>query len=134
MAGPALVAAAEYILLGTSTTVAVRYFAFFLSVQIFISVATILTWVGNTHAMDAMDAKRGGAFAILATGGQCGPVLGTNIFPKTNAPYCRKGMWISCGACLLANRRDRKYGKDGDWNHLDSGAGMGDDDRSRYVI
>ena len=98
MAGPALVAAVRYILLGTSTTVAVRYFAFFLSVQIFISVAMILTWVGNTHATDS---KRGGAFAILATGGQCGPVLGTNIFPKTDAPHYREGMWISCGACLL---------------------------------
>lgn len=126
MAGPALVTAVRYILLGTSTTVAVRYFTFFLSVQTFISVAMILTWVGNTHAMDS---KRGGAFAILATGGQCGPVLGTNIFPKTDAPYYRQGMWISCGACLLVffcavlqafilcranKKRDRKYRKDGD--------------------
>jgi MFS family permease len=146
VAGPALVAAIGYILLGTSTTVAVRYFAFFLSVQIFISVAMVLTWVGNTHATDS---KRGGALAILATGGQCGPVLGTNVFPKTDAPYYRKGMWISCGACLLVfvcavlqsfilwranKKRDRKYGKDRDWAHLDTGAGMGNDKKFRYVI
>ena len=130
MAGPALVAAVGYILLGTSTTVAVRYF---LSVQIFISVAMILTWVGNAHATGS---KRGGAFAMLAAGGQGGPVLGTNIFPKTDAPYYREGMWISCGACLLVffcavlqtfilwranKKRDRKYGKDRDWTHLDTG-------------
>lgn len=142
----ALVAAIGYILLGTSRTVAVRYFGLFLSVQIFISVAMVLTWVGNTHATDS---KRAGALAILATGGQCGPVLGTNIFPKAEAPYYRKGMWVSCGACFLvfglalvqmavlvrANRkRDRKYGTERDWSHLDAGRGRGDDKRFRYAI
>lgn len=66
VAGAALVAAIGYILLGTSTTMAVRYFGLFLSVQIFVSVAMILTWVGNTHTTDS---KRGGALAILATDG-----------------------------------------------------------------
>jgi MFS family permease len=146
VAGPALVAAIGCILLGTSTTVALRYFGLFLSVQILISVAMILTWVGNTHATYS---KRGAALAILATGGQCGPVLGTNVFPKTDAPYYRKGMWVSSGACVLVfvcallqsfilwranKKRDRKYGKDRDWAHLDTGAGMGNDKRSRYVI
>ena len=45
--GPALVAAVGYILLVTSIAVAVRYFAFFLSVQIFIGVTLVLMWVGN---------------------------------------------------------------------------------------
>jgi len=143
---PALIAAVGYILLGATSTTAVRYFGLFLAVQIFCSVAMLLIWVANTHATDS---KRAGGLAILATGGQCGPVLGTNIFPTTDAPYYRKGMWISCGACLLvfflslfqmfflwrANRkRDKKYGKDRDWTYLDTGAGMGNDKRFRYAI
>lgn len=146
VAAPGLVAAIGYILLGTSKTVAVRYFGLFLATQIFISVAMTLTWVGNTHATDS---KRAGAFAILATFGQCGPVLWTNIFPKTDAPYYRKGMWISCCACLMVfvlacvqstllwranKKRDRKYGVNRDFEHVDSGGGMGFDKRFRYVI
>ena len=143
---PALIAAVGYILLGATSTTAVRYFGLFLAVQIFCSVAMLLIWVANTHATDS---KRAGGLAILATGGQCGPVLGTNVFPTTDAPYYRKGMWISCGACLLvfflslfqmfflwrANRkRDKMYGKDRDWTHLDTGEGMGNDKRFRYAI
>ena len=94
----ALVAAIGFIILATKSSAAVRYFALFLAVQIFVSVALILTWVGNTHATDS---KRAGAFAILATGGQCGPILGTNVFPAADEPYYRKGMWVSCGACLI---------------------------------
>ncbi|GKZ23029.1 hypothetical protein AbraIFM66951_008960 [Aspergillus brasiliensis] len=123
--GGALVAAIGYIVLATQTTVAVRYFGLFLATQVFVSVALILTWVGNTHATDS---KRAGAFAILATGGQCGPILGTNVFPDSDKPYYRKGMWISCGACLIvvvmgcwqmyllgrANRHlDREYEQNG---------------------
>lgn len=146
VAVPGLVAAIGYILLGTSKTVAVRYFGLFLATQIFISVAMTLTWVANTHATDS---KRAGAFAILATFGQCGPVLGTNIFPKSDAPYYRKGMWISCGACIMVfvlaclqstllwranKKRDREYGANRDFEHIDSGGGMGFDKRFRYVI
>lgn len=86
LAGPALVAAAGYTLLGTSITMAVRYFAFFLSIQIFIGVTLVLMWVGNTHATDS---KKGGTLAILATEGQFRPVP-TNIFHKTDTPYYRK--------------------------------------------
>jgi MFS family permease len=146
VAGPGLVAAIGYILLATSKTVAVRYFGLFLATQIFISVAMTLTWVGNTHATDS---KRAGALAILATFGQCGPVLGTNIFPSSDEPYYRKGMWISCGACIMVfvlacvqmillwranKKRDRKYGADRDFEHLDAGSGMGFDKRFKYVI
>lgn len=146
VAGAATIAAIGYILLGTSTIVAVRYFGLFLAVWIFVSVALILSWVGNTHATDS---KRAGALSILATGGQCGPVLGTNIFPLSEEPYYRKGMWISCGACLLVvlfacmqmtilwranKKRDKKYGKDRDETHLDVTNGLGNDKYFRYVI
>jgi hypothetical protein len=55
VAGPALVAAVGYILLVTSIAMAVRYFAFFLSVQIFIGVTLVLMWVGN--ACDGLEER-----------------------------------------------------------------------------
>lgn len=38
--------------------------------------------------------------AILNIVGQCGPLLGINIFPKNEAPLYHKGMWI-CAAFTL---------------------------------
>ncbi|OJZ88876.1 hypothetical protein ASPFODRAFT_127854 [Aspergillus luchuensis CBS 106.47] len=145
--GGALIAAIGYIVLATQTTVAVRYFGLFLATQVFVSVALILTWVGNTHATDS---KRAGAFAILATGGQCGPILGTNVFPDSDKPYYRKGMWISCGACLIvvvmgcwqmyllwrANRHlDRESEQNGGNLSGDQSEGKNEADRPfRYIL
>jgi len=146
VAGPALLAAVGYIILGTTTGVGPRYFGLFLAVLIFVSVAMVLTWVGNTHATDS---KRAAGLAILATGGQCGPVLGTNIFPKSDAPYYRKGMWISCGACFItvvaacmqmailhrANQKaDEKYGRQRDVTHLERPTEWGNDEQFRYMV
>jgi MFS family permease len=146
VAGAALVAAIGYILLATQTTVGVRYFGFFLATIIFASVALLLVWVSNTHATDS---KRAAGLAILATGGQCGPVLGTNIFPANEAPLYRKGMWISCGACLLVfflailqsyllwrenKKRDAKYGKERDTTYIPVQSELGDDKYFRFII
>jgi MFS family permease len=146
VAGPALLAAVGYIILGTTSSTGPRYFGLFLAVLIFVSVAMTLTWVGNTHATDS---KRAVALAILATGGQCGPVLGTNIFPKSDKPYYRKGMWISCGACLLVvvtasmqmgllwrenKKRDREFGKEREIVHLEEPDEMGRERRFRYMV
>jgi len=62
-----------FIIQATCSTTAVRYFAIFLSVQIFASVALLLSWVANIHATES---KRAGGYTVLATIGQCGPVLG----------------------------------------------------------
>ncbi|KAL9107271.1 MAG: hypothetical protein Q9227_007813 [Pyrenula ochraceoflavens] len=141
-----LIAAIGYIIQATTTGVGVRYFAMFLSVMIFVSVACVLIWVSNMHATDT---KRAGALAICATMGQCGPVLGTNIFPKSEGPYYRKGMWVSAGACLIVfvvsaaqsamlwreNRaRDRKWGKGRDEMHTRVTDSYGRDEYFRYVI
>lgn len=146
IAGAALVGAIGYILLATQDTVGVRYFGFFLATIIFTSVALLLTWVTNTHATDS---KRAAGLAILATGGQCGPVLGTNIFPPSEAPFYRKGMWISCGACLLVvvfatiqsfllwrenKKRDAKYGKERDTTYIGVHNTLGNDESFRYII
>jgi len=146
VAAPALLAAVGYIILATTSAVGPRYFGLFLAVQIFVSVAMVLTWVGNTHATDS---KRSAGLAILATGGQCGPVLGTNIFPKSEAPYYRKGMWVSCGACLIVvvaacmqmailhranKKRDEKYGAQRDVVHLERPTEFGEDKQFRYMV
>ncbi|EMC93083.1 hypothetical protein BAUCODRAFT_77488 [Baudoinia panamericana UAMH 10762] len=87
-----------FIIQATCTTTGVRYFGIFLSVQIFASVALLLAWVANIHATES---KRAGGYTVLATIGQCGPLLGTNVFPASEKPYYRKGMWISAAFCLL---------------------------------
>ncbi|KAK4547753.1 hypothetical protein LTR36_000711 [Oleoguttula mirabilis] len=94
----AITGAIGFVLQATCSTTAVRYFAIFLSVQIFASVALLLSWTANIHATES---KRAGAYTVLATIGQCGPLLGTNVFPESEAPYYRKGMWISASFCLL---------------------------------
>jgi len=119
----ALLAAIGILIMSTATTTGVRYFALYLCVLIFVPVAIILAWVSNNSATDS---KRAGGLWILTTTGQCGPLLGINIFPLTEAPYYRKGMWICCGFCLFVvglasrlslflfrenRRRDRVYGK-----------------------
>lgn len=62
----------------------------------------------------------------MQTVGQCGTLLGTNMFPAGEKPYYRKGMWIGFSFSMLAavgaatlsylfwrenKRRDRVYGK-----------------------
>lgn len=33
--------------------------------------------------------------------GQCGPLLGTNVFPADEKPFYTKGSWMSTAFCLL---------------------------------
>lgn len=58
----------------------------------------LLAWTANIHATES---KKAGGYTILATIGQCGPLLGTNVFPEDEKPYYRKGMWISAAFCLF---------------------------------
>jgi hypothetical protein len=87
-----------FVIQATTSGVAPRYFGVFLSVNIFCSVALLLAWTAN---MNATESRRAGGYTILATIGQCGPLLGTNVFPADEKPYYRKGMWISAAFSLL---------------------------------
>lgn len=74
------------------------------------------------------DTKRGTGIAILNLVGQCGPLLGTRVYPAEEGPYYRKGMWV-CTAFMIFNgllalvlrtllswenkRLDMKYGEVG---------------------
>ncbi|KAF4337093.1 nicotinamide mononucleotide permease [Fusarium beomiforme] len=98
VAAAAIVSTVGYCLLGVSEGVTARYVGVFLSVQIFVSISILLPWVSSVHHTES---KRAGGWAIFATLGQFGPLVGTNIFPKDQGPYYHKGAWISCGFTSL---------------------------------
>ncbi|KAJ3578760.1 hypothetical protein NPX13_g1807 [Xylaria arbuscula] len=93
-----IVSAIGFLLLATTEGPVPRYLGVYLAITIFVSVAILIPWVSNSHNTES---KRAGGFAIFATFGQAGPLLGTNIFPSKEAPYYRKGSWISFSFCVL---------------------------------
>lgn len=66
-------AAIGFIVEASTTSVGSRYFGIFLSILVFASVALLLAWTANIHATES---KRAGGYTILATMGQCGPLVG----------------------------------------------------------
>ena len=78
----AMIGAIGFIIQATTSSTGPRYFAVFLSVEIFASVALLLAWVANIHATES---RRAGGYTVLATVGQCGPLLG---MPSSNACGC----------------------------------------------
>ncbi|KFY11615.1 hypothetical protein V491_07126 [Pseudogymnoascus sp. VKM F-3775] len=98
--GLSLIGATGYIILAAVTSTGVRYFAIYLAAAgIFPAIANILPWVLNNQGTDS---KRGAGMALLNIIGQCGPLLGTRIYPKVEGPYFRKGMAI-CAAFMFFN-------------------------------
>jgi MFS family permease len=76
----AALAGAGFIINATTTTTGPRYFSIFLSVEIFASVALLLAWVSNIHATES---RRAGGYTVLATVGQCGPLLGEFVCSRS---------------------------------------------------
>ncbi|KAF7531385.1 hypothetical protein G7054_g8918 [Neopestalotiopsis clavispora] len=112
-----------FIILACVDTVGVRYFATFLaSAGVFSAVPNVL---GVTLNNQGSDSRRGWAVVLMNTIGQCGPFLGTNIFPTSQSPRYTEGMGI-CAAfmffcavlalaqrCLLSwenSKLDREFG------------------------
>ncbi|KAI1498977.1 major facilitator superfamily transporter [Biscogniauxia marginata] len=93
--GLSLIAGVGYIILVTCKTVAVRYFGVFLAAAgVFPAISNILPWTINNQGSDS---KRGAGIALLNIIGQCGPLLGTRVFPARDAPYYIKGMGVCAG-------------------------------------
>jgi cyanate permease len=89
-----------YVLLAACESVAVRYFGVFLAAAgIFPAIANILPWVINNQGSDT---RRGMGIVILNLIGQCGPILGTRMYPKSEAPFYVKGQSL-CGAFMFFN-------------------------------
>ncbi|ANB14639.1 Tna1p [Sugiyamaella lignohabitans] len=115
--------AVGWLLLALCKTTGVRYFALFLaSSGIFSCVPLMLTWMSNNQGTEQ---KRGIGFMFINILGQTGPLVGTRLFPASEAPLYIKGCWISFGftvflstcSVVLAlhliyeNRKlERKYG------------------------
>ena len=74
-----------FVVNATTYTSGARYFSIFLSVEIFASVALLLSWVANIHATES---KRAGGYTVLATVGQCGPLLGEYCFALGSYDMC----------------------------------------------
>ncbi|KZZ88169.1 Major facilitator superfamily domain, general substrate transporter [Moelleriella libera RCEF 2490] len=120
----ALLGGTGYVMLAAASTTAVRYTGVYLAAAgIFPTIANILPWVVNNQGSDE---RRGAGVVIINIIGQCGPLLGTRVYPRDEQPNYVKGHSI-CAAfmffvALLAialrfiltwqnKKLDAKYGK-----------------------
>ncbi|EER40246.1 high-affinity nicotinic acid transporter [Histoplasma capsulatum var. duboisii H88] len=118
-----IVGCTGYILLATCSAVSSRYIGVWMAASgVFPCIANILPWVLNNQGSDT---RRGMGIIILNLIGQCGPLLGSNIFPASDGPsyvrgqaICAAFMGFNCFLALLLrtllakqNRElDRRYG------------------------
>lgn len=76
-----------------------RYAAIYPAAIGFFSVITIIiTWTINNQESES---KQGAGFAMLQFIGQCGPLVGTRLYPDSDAPMYVKGMSICAGAMVV---------------------------------
>ena len=82
-----LIGGVGYIMLAVTKGTGPRYAGTFLAASgVFPSIANILPWVSSAQGHDD---RRGVAFVMLNVIGQCGPLLGTRLYPTTEGPYCK---------------------------------------------
>jgi len=87
-----------YIILAATTSVGARYFGVFMAAAgIFPAIANILPWVLNNQGSDT---RRGAGIVILNLIGQCGPLLGTRLYPTSEGPRYVKGQAV-CAAFMF---------------------------------
>ncbi|KAK8236989.1 major facilitator superfamily domain-containing protein [Phyllosticta capitalensis] len=87
-----------YVLLAATSSVGVRYLGVFLAAAgIFPAIANVLPWVSNNQGSDT---RRGMGFVILNVVGQCGPVLGTRLYPDSEGPDFMRGH-ATCAAFMF---------------------------------
>ncbi|KAL7953975.1 major facilitator superfamily domain-containing protein [Trichoderma compactum] len=112
-----------YVILASAKSVGARYFGVFMAAGgIFPSIANILPWVLNNQGSDT---RRGAGIVLLNVIGQCGPLLGTRLYPSNDGPFYVKGqsvcaafmffttLLVICLRILLAwenKNLDQKYG------------------------
>ena len=87
-----------YIMLAVCESVAARYAGVMLAAAgIFPAIANILPWVLNNQGSDT---RRGAGIFLLNTVGQCGPLLGTRLYPTNEGPRFVKGQCV-CAAFIF---------------------------------
>ncbi|KAH8594355.1 major facilitator superfamily domain-containing protein [Bisporella sp. PMI_857] len=78
-----------------------RYAAIYPAAVGFFSVITIIiTWTINNQESES---KQGAGFAMLQLIGQCGPLLGTRLYPESQAPLYTIGMCACAGSMVLVS-------------------------------
>jgi len=92
-------AASAWLQENATGTLAVKYVSIFLAAGgIFSSIALVMVWnVNNCES----ESGRGTGMAILQAVGQCGPLLGTRLYPESEGPYYVRGMAV-CGSAMVA--------------------------------
>lgn len=96
--GMALLGGAGYVMLAAASTTAVRYAGVYLAAAgVFPTIANILPWVVNNQGSDE---RRGAGVVVLNLIGQCGPLLGTRVYPQDERPNYAKGHGI-CAAFMI---------------------------------
>ncbi|PIL23422.1 MFS general substrate transporter [Ganoderma sinense ZZ0214-1] len=125
VAGVSALAAVGYvILLAVPENVHARYFATFCIVSgTYTTIGVIIAWFA--HNLGSETKKATGIPMYMAIG-QCGSVLGSHLYPKTEGPRYVKGFAVTCALEFLAalvaivltvsyrlenRRRDKLYGK-----------------------
>lgn len=87
-----------YVILATAKSVGARYFGVFMAAAgIFPAIANILPWVLNNQGSDT---RRGAGIVLLNVIGQCGPLLGTRMYPSKEGPFYVKGQSV-CAAFMF---------------------------------
>ncbi|KAK3368912.1 major facilitator superfamily domain-containing protein [Lasiosphaeria ovina] len=77
----------------------VRYLAVYPAAVGFFNVVVLtIAWSINNQRTAS---RQGGGFALLQLVGQCGPLVGTRLYPDADAPYYTRGM-AACALAMLA--------------------------------
>ncbi|KAH7031202.1 major facilitator superfamily domain-containing protein [Microdochium trichocladiopsis] len=93
-AGYAVLALAQPLSLGHTA----RYLAVYPAAMGFFNVVVLtIAWTVNNQQSES---RRGGGFALLQVIGQCGPIVGTRLYPKKDGPFFEPGM-RACAAAML---------------------------------
>jgi dipeptide/tripeptide permease len=93
-----LIGGIGYVVLATAKSVVARYTGVFLAASgIFPAIANILPWVLNNQGSDT---RRGAGIVLLNLIGQCGPLLGTRLYPAKEGPFYVKGQAV-CAAFMF---------------------------------
>ncbi|KAF7947423.1 hypothetical protein EAE96_008511 [Botrytis aclada] len=121
-----------------------RYLAIYPACVGFFSVVTILiTWTLNNQPSSS---RQGTGFAIMQVVGQCGPLVGTRLYPESQAPFYREGMGVCAGVMFgvavlglglrwwLQRENARAGGRYGRLGNNGEGEGEEEDEEERGLV
>lgn len=99
----ALLSALGYLILAIShhynIGIWIRYAAIYPACIGFFSVITlIITWTINNQESES---RQGAGFVMMQLIGQCGPLVGTRLYPEEDAPWYGLGMAACTGAMVM---------------------------------